>query len=310
MTRAPAGRTRSGFTLIELLVVIAIIAILIGLLLPAVQKVRESAARMSCTNNIKQLALACHNYEGAYNNLPPAHTVNAVGPIALLLPYIEQDNVYRQLNLNMAATDLWWNVTPNRTVAQASIKPLLCPSSPVDPSAATWAGIGIFYGTNGTDYTPNSSWSNTHLGFGSPTAGLLGKTNYLGVAGDWRYGFGYRGAFYYNSKNKISTLTDGSSNTLLFGEICGGRFGSGSTPTYEYSWMCGALFTAFGVAANGPSDNLAGAVFGSGHTSIINFAFGDGSVRALNNVGQYNGSAFPVFAAMGGANDAVVITFN
>jgi prepilin-type N-terminal cleavage/methylation domain-containing protein len=117
-------RSRPGFTLIELLVVIAIIAILIGLLLPAVQKVREAASRMSCTNQVKQLGLACHNFASANGTLPPS--IGTVGPAHgtahfFLLPYLEENNLFAQAN-----NDSW-------NVKATPVKGFTCPSDPTTP---------------------------------------------------------------------------------------------------------------------------------------------------------------------------------
>src|SRR5215217_7326400 len=103
---------RRAFTLIELLVVIAIIAVLIGLLLPAVQKVREAAARLKCQNNLKQIALAAHSYESANAVLPSGNEQAHVGPLVYLLPYIEQENMYRNFAFDPKPEPRSWWVNP------------------------------------------------------------------------------------------------------------------------------------------------------------------------------------------------------
>jgi len=198
--------------LIELLVVIAIIAILIGLLLPAVQKVREAAARTQCQNNVKQLALACHNYENANGTLPPYSiaTTSVYGSAHfLLLPYIEQNNLFTQAN------GLSWNV---RT---AAVKTFVCPVDPTAPNGV-FSGEAVNFPYNAT---APARISDNGVPFGAATYALNGQV----AAANMSNGHPTGGSM------ALIRITDGTSNTILFAErmaFCNGRLypTAGATP--------------------------------------------------------------------------------
>jgi prepilin-type N-terminal cleavage/methylation domain-containing protein len=283
---AKRSQRRSGFTLIELLVVIAIIAILIGLLLPAVQKIREAANRMKCQNNLKQIALAAHNYESANGEFPPglrmdptfATTGSLVSVLAQLLPYVEQDNVYRlipQPMLQPGYTGIWWGSislganAPAITAGRTKISTYVCPSDANQFSQAAGVFIGMVI------------QGSTLFGYYNPNGGNAqdaGRSNYIGCAG--MFGVGdwwqvYPGAFTGNSKTKFADMTDGTSNTFMFGETLGGE--EVGVRNYALTWMgAGSLPTYWGLPSPGQWY-----VFGSKHTGVVQFAYGDGSVRRV-----------------------------
>jgi prepilin-type N-terminal cleavage/methylation domain-containing protein len=299
MIRSRVARARNGFTLIELLVVIAIIAILIGLLLPAVQKVREAAARMSCSNNLKQISLACHNYESAVGSLPPGGVGAPRGAgfsfsaphnsvHTFLLPYIEQNNVYNQLstqtnpqgqtqgliavenNPQTFSTTGWWTNTINFRLAQTRIKTYECPSDPSRDNPSR----GVFIAT----YAQNLTFTGGFMP--NPGGAVLAKTNYLGSAGcigpasNSTFYDRYNGALFNRSQEKLATMIDGTSNTVLFGETL---MGAQPNRDFAVSWMGGG----YSVFAWGIPENSFWYTFGSGHQGVVIMGLGDGAVRIV-----------------------------
>ncbi len=189
-------RRRSAFTLIELLVVIAIIAVLIGLLLPAVQKVRDAANRMSCQNNLKQLGLALHSHHDAKGSFPPGKT-NGFSGFTYLLPFIEQENLYKQINFSVNASN-----AANNGPRGTSVKTFLCPSDPISTVPA---------GSAGQNYRLNQGYNILYSGIPSTS----GANSTMPPAD---------GPFWDDSKTRFADITDGSSNTVAIAEKLKGDF--------------------------------------------------------------------------------------
>jgi prepilin-type processing-associated H-X9-DG protein len=265
-----------------LLVVIAIIAILIGLLLPAVQKIREAANRMKCSNNLKQLGLAAQNYDATYGYLPPGlNSRTYVSCLAYLLPYIEQDNVYRQLPMTLfddVSTTPWWATAGAGSPTSpwnARIKTFLCPSDNVDNSVGS-VGTLAYLVTAGNTLTIGY--------FGGDVA--VGRTNYaanggaLGNTTDPFYGQ-FKGPFYADSRESVANITDGSSNTAFFGEVLGGPE-AGAPRDFAFTWAgTGSMASAWDLLS--PSQWY---TYGARHSGVVQFAFGDGSVRSVKKNGN------------------------
>jgi prepilin-type N-terminal cleavage/methylation domain-containing protein/prepilin-type processing-associated H-X9-DG protein len=281
-----------GFTLIELLVVIFIIAVLFGLLLPAVHKVREAADRIKCANNLKQIALAALNYEGVHGEFPTGHRPPVmVGGVPTqgtnvwveLLPYFEQDNLYKLWDYN----DNRKNVAGGKKATQAQvIQILLCPSDPLDP---VWEL---------TRFHPDLTFPDWCFGF-------YGMTSYGGNAGTRSAPtprLSKDGVIFVSSSIRLADITDGCSNTLLFGEryhhdpeyerqraptlppMAGwGRWGFVADPgTSGHVSLSTPVPINYRVRPGGGVDDR-NCAFGSGHPGGANFAFADGSVRFLRD---------------------------
>jgi len=329
-TYLKARGSRKGFTLIELLVVIAIIAILIGLLLPAVQKIREAANRMKCSNNLKQIGLGLHNYNDVNGGFPPGVLMrnyqdypytDEIGPnwAVLILPFIEQDNLYNQVQ---GSINLWMSVsTTDKTWAniRANTVPIyLCPSDGRNKTLCTRnlanlppntpAGVaGWARGNYAANFGPHYTYSSRQNG-GSSTGGpygLPGQGPFLvwtQASGTNKIGMG------------VANIPDGSSNTLLVSEVLAGINGDDPRGVWAFGLAGSSAIVAHADGdcikpndKNGPgqpgcsddirdapdvpaqngsnwtSCNSNQATARSRHSGGVNALLGDGSVRFIRD---------------------------
>jgi type II secretory pathway pseudopilin PulG len=239
--------------LIELLVVIAIIAVLIGLLLPAVQKVREAAARMACSNNLKQLGLALHNFHDANGGFPPGKVEIPPGGTVIhtwtpyVLPFFEQDNLYRRYRFDRTWDDAATNDANPGGVGQNDLKVFLCPSAPSGRKGSRNRGV--------IDYSPANQVTRpnpyvTNMPRSDPT--------FLGILG-------------HNVMRRITDVTDGTSNTILLAEDAG----------RNQTWVMGRLVSTGG--GTGAWANPGTEIVVSGYVPSTSSSPGNCAVNCTNN---------------------------
>ncbi len=303
---------RSGFTLVELLVVIAIIGILIGMLLPAVQQVREAARRTTCANQVRQLTLATLNYESARMRFPTGGIYYAdstltitsgsqVTTLRYILPFMEQNNIAAfcraNTNINSVTSQVWLDFSGGAAApedfeaAQFGIPTFKCPSS--DSESAPRSIYAIAAQDQGSGYQPAVSIAESGTALGS-----FGVTDYVGNNGaDDPFLNEYRGPFGERSKETFGTLSDGSSNIVCYGEVRPfviPGISQSQSDTFAMTWMgASRFFSTFGVQetitdSSVGFSNAPAASFSSNHTGGVNVSNCDGSVHFVSESIDYN----------------------
>ncbi|HQR06498.1 MAG TPA: DUF1559 domain-containing protein [Gemmatales bacterium] len=315
----PGRSKRQAFTLIELLVVIAIISLLMAMLLPAIQKVREAANKMLCASNLRQIGIAMHNYHNDYKCLPPGFisatapgtdTAAGWGGLFFLLPYIEQDNLaIRQLNLNQPVGD--------SAIVSEKIKMYICPSDSFNDLHQVKAPGGVDFINSFGQKVMAAPCSYALFAGGDETEITTGDSNGM-----------FHGCFFRNSKIRLTDITDGTTHTLLAGErACGitrgtwagaipgarARLGEANpawiiNPNMDYDPEVFILMHSNWINAQNDQSNDGGTDDPSSfHVQGANHLFGDGSVRFLHNItgDKYNPPTIDrkAFWAMGTRRD-------
>lgn len=290
MLRSSPGRARTAFTLIELLVVIAIIAILIGLLLPAVQKVREAAAKSSCQNNLKQIGLAITNYSDQYNKFPagrhgcdgitngpcaglpdPGYDRNGMSGFVQILPFMEATNLYNlfsQVELPWSINQTTWEAL-NKAGCQTRPKFYVCPADNSKP-----------FIVSGSINAATGSYAFVH-GRRGPDEGIDGdmKVNNTGM-------------FNYKRTHNMAEMTDGASNTMLVGEVIEADNDNSENLWTQASRHLSSMRSTVNPINTKPGTGITtspyppqkmNGAFGSRHPVGAQFLFGDGHVQYIKD---------------------------
>lgn len=297
MSESSARVSRRGFTLVELLVVIAIIGVLVALLLPAVQSAREAARRMSCSNHLKQLGLAMHNYHDTYGKFPFGWSNRGAGWSAMILPMIEQKNLYDTLSFH--ESDNWDTYAPNEAVCSTLIPALRCPSAAI-PRHVDNQGI--------TGRVPA-----TYRGVASSTADSDDPGT--SAVGRSLENSDLEGIFYGDSVIRFADILDGSSNTYMLGECYWDTFSQdGNQMDFWYigspqvdPWPSATEFSEF-VGSTGVPYNARKIVSTSGYVKELSFSsfhpngamftLSDGSVRFVSF--NIDGATYKAFGSRNG----------